>query len=148
MPLVLAAVLGLCAAAVVLYPLLGPRLQAAQGGASDYLDATARERAAKDALRELDFDYRLGNLEDTDYQALRQRYEERALAALQTRYSQEHELDAQIDRELAALRTRQTHALRHSARREPATGTSRTATPRRTSGATRRRRGTGGGTRG
>ncbi|HEX6818349.1 MAG TPA: hypothetical protein VF120_08245 [Ktedonobacterales bacterium] len=144
MPLLVAAILGLSAAAFVLYPLLAPRVQAAHRGAGDYLDATTRERAAKDALRELDFDYRLGNLEDADYQALRQRYEERAVSALHSRYTYEHELDARIDRELAALGERGAHSDGHLA-----TGkTSRSATTRRTSGATRRRRDTGGGNRG
>lgn len=148
MPLILAAALGLCAAAVVLYPLLAPRAQAAHRGTSDYLDAATRERAAKDALRELDFDFRLGNLENADYQALRRRYEERALSALQSRYTREHELDAQIDRELAALREQQAHVDYHSSRNKTPTTNSRTAAARRSSGATRRRRGTGGGTRG
>ncbi len=97
-------------------------------------------------MRELDFDYRLGNLEGADYHALRQRYEERALAALRTRYTAEQELDAQIDRELAALRTRESQGQHRNGK--IAQSSAQTSGVKRAAGAARRRRGTGGGSRG
>jgi cytochrome c-type biogenesis protein CcmI len=46
----------------------------------------ARERAlAVQALRELEFDYAMGKLDNDDYSALKQKLENRALAAMKTR---------------------------------------------------------------
>lgn len=109
MPLLIAALLALSAALIVLYPLLGlirePAAQmAAPAGQAPAADAAERERQARQALREVEFDYTLGNLETGDYEELRERYENRALAALKTRYQREQELDAQIERRLDALR--------------------------------------------
>jgi hypothetical protein len=106
MPLLIAILLGLAAAVITLYPLLGLRRTpdvspAALSGLAE------RERLAKDALREVEFDYRLGNLEATDYEDLRDRYEQRALTALKARYQREQELDALIERQLDVLRGRQ-----------------------------------------
>ncbi len=105
MPLLIAALLALSAALIVLYPLLGLERNAAPESAPGQVAAAAeRERQARQALREVEFDYTLGNLEGDDYAELRGRYEERALAALKTRYVREQELDAQIERRLDALR--------------------------------------------
>jgi hypothetical protein len=106
MPLLIAILLGLAAAVVTLYPLLGLRRTSDVSPAA--LSSLAeRERLAKDALREVEFDYRLGNLEQPDYEDLRDRYEQRALAALKARYQREQELDALIERQLDILRGRQ-----------------------------------------
>jgi len=109
MPLLIAALLALSAALIVLYPLLGlirePAAQmAAPAGQAPAAAAAEREQQARQALREVEFDYTLGNLETGDYEELRERYENRALAALKTRYQREQELDAQIERRLDALR--------------------------------------------
>lgn len=106
MPIIIAILLGLSALLVVIYPLLGlDRAAVASAAGSDALaDVAERERSAKMALRDVDFDYRLGNLEEGDYHALRDRYEQRALAALRTRYEREQTLDRLIDEQLAALR--------------------------------------------
>lgn len=106
MPLLIAALLGLSAAIIVLYPLLGlDRDTAAESaGAAALSDDAERERSAKLALRDVNFDYRLGNLDTEDYVSLRDRYERRALAAMKTRYEREQALDALIDRQLEALR--------------------------------------------
>lgn len=109
MPLLIAALLALSAALIVLYPLLGlirePAAQmAAPAGQTPAADAAEREQQARQALREVEFDYTLGNLETGDYEELRERYENRALAALKSRYQREQELDAQIERRLDALR--------------------------------------------
>jgi hypothetical protein len=90
---------------IVLYPLLGLERPSADAGLpAPVAELADRERLAKTALREVEFDHSLGNLDDADYAALRQRYERRALAALRVRYQREQELDAQIERELAELR--------------------------------------------
>lgn len=108
MPLLIAALLALSAALIVLYPLLGlARETTAQAAPVQESDASERERLARQALREVEFDYTLGNLENGDYEALRGRYEARALAALKTRYQREQELDALIERQLDALRQRE-----------------------------------------
>ncbi|HZC04193.1 MAG TPA: hypothetical protein VE338_00990 [Ktedonobacterales bacterium] len=118
MPLLIAALLALSAALIVLYPLLGltrePALEQSTPTAPA-ADAAERERVARQALREVEFDYTLGNLETGDYEELRDRYETRALAALKARYQREQELDALIERQLDALRqsgadTQVTHA--------------------------------------
>lgn len=108
MPIVIAILLGLSALLIVIYPLLGLDSAAATGDAgSDALaDVAERERSAKMALRDVDFDYRLGNLEENDYEALRTRYEGRALAALRTRYEREQALDRLIDEQLAAMQNK------------------------------------------
>ena len=105
MPLLIAVLLGLSGLVVVIYPLLGLDRESADASARGPLgDVAERERSARDALREVEFDRRLGNLDDEDYQALRTRYEERALIALKARYQREQELDALIERQLDALR--------------------------------------------
>lgn len=105
MPLVIAIILGLTALVVVCFPLLGLETAPEVTERADPLaEVVDRETQAKRALREVDFDHRLGNLDDADYDALRERYEQRALDALRERYEREQELDARIDRELAALR--------------------------------------------
>jgi hypothetical protein len=148
MVLFLAALLGLAAAMIVLYPLLGlerdpqGRLDAGPG------DLSERERAAKGALREIEFDYRLGNLETADYAALRDRYEARALAALQSRYSHERTLDALIDRQLAALRAEGEQGSLLGDSDSSAAGGSRAAMGAKSRRAPARRRRGGGGSRG
>lgn len=106
MPLLIAALLALSAALVVAYPLLGLDREAAleAEGAAELSGDAERERSAKLALRDVTFDYRLGNLDENDYVALRDRYERRALAAMKTRYDREQALDELIDRQLDALR--------------------------------------------
>lgn len=108
MPLLIAVLLGLSGLIVVLFPLLGLEREAQEtlsGG--PFAEVAERERSARDALREVEFDHRLGNLDDADYQALRTRYERRALAALKARYQREQELDALIERQLDDLRQRE-----------------------------------------
>jgi hypothetical protein len=102
-PLLLAALLGLSALAIVLAPLFVP----APAGDADPAAAPAlaeRERAAKAALRDVELDYQLGNLDGDDYRALRDRYTRRALTALKGRYDRERALDAAIEERVAALR--------------------------------------------
>jgi hypothetical protein len=135
MPLLIAALLALSAALIVLYPLLGlvrePAPASTPAGRAPAADAAERERQARQALREVEFDYTLGNLETGDYQELRQRYEDRALAALKTRYQREQELDALIERRLDVLRQPEANAARpaRSPRPSPAPTQQTTAAP-------------------
>jgi hypothetical protein len=111
MSVIIAVFLGLSALVVVCYPLLGVDVaQEAPESVDPLAEVADRETQAKRALREVDFDHRLGNLEESDYEGLRERYEQRALEALRGRYERERELDARIDRELAALRSGQASA--------------------------------------
>lgn len=104
-PLIIAALLGLTGALIVAFPLLGLTRGQPEAGAPDSLgEVSERERQARLALREVELDYTLGNLDSGDYDTLRGRYERRALAALRTRYQREQELDAVIERQLDALR--------------------------------------------
>ena len=105
MPLLIAVLLGLSGLFIVIYPLLGLDRESEDAlSTAPIADVAERERSARDSLREVEFDHRLGNLDEDDYQALRARYERRALAALKTRYQREQELDALIERQLEALR--------------------------------------------
>jgi hypothetical protein len=100
MPLLIAVLLGLSGLIVVIYPLLGLDRESADALSRGPLGEVAeRERSARDALREVEFDRRLGA-----------RYEERALVALKARYQREQELDALIERQLDALRQREREA--------------------------------------
>jgi hypothetical protein len=108
--LLVAALMGLTALALVVYPLLGldrtggvTGLAGATAGATD--EITPQESAARQALLDVDFDWRLGNLDQEDYSRLRERYEERALVGLKARYEREQQLDVAIERQLQALRT-------------------------------------------
>ena len=108
MPILFAILLGLTAVVIVIYPLLGLNISRAEDTTpAPIADAAEHERTAKQALLDVDFDYRLGNLESTDYADLRERYERRALSAMKARYDHEHELDAFIDQQLAQLRAQQ-----------------------------------------
>lgn len=132
MPVLIAALLGLTAALIVAYPLLGLNREQREAATPGALGEVAdRERQARLALREVELDYTLGNLDSGDYDALRGRYERRALAALRTRYQREQELDAQIERQLDALRAGERAPLRPA----PATASSPTAAPKAAAGA-------------
>jgi hypothetical protein len=63
-----------------------------------------REQAARDALREVELDFQLGNIAEQDYRRLRERYVQRALVALKSRYDREQELDALIEDQLRKLK--------------------------------------------
>lgn len=126
-PLLLAAALGLAALLVVIQPLLAANRAMSETAAvvplTEAADSDA-ERGAKQALLDVELDHRLGNLDEADYGELRERYEERALAALKARYDRERALDARIERELNTLRQQQ--ARRQSAKaRSSANGSAR-----------------------
>jgi|SRR5579883_3561720 hypothetical protein len=140
--LLIAVLLGLIAAMLVLYPLLGLNRSGDTSVISGVTgDMSERERAAKQALLDIDFDYRLGNLDEEDYAGLRDRYEERALVALKARYEREQELDALIEQQLAALKSQEKKSgagARHAA---PSAARATTATRAQHGPSQRRRKG-------
>lgn len=77
-------------------------------GALDTL--IAQRESAYDALRDLDFDFQLGKLSQTDYAALRDKYKMRAAAALQQidaagkTDGADVDADAKIEEQVARLR--------------------------------------------
>lgn len=78
-------VLMLVAFTVVGWPLVGSsRVFAPQRGEASRVDALSSQRdTAYRTLKELEFEYELGNLSDSDYQSLRERYRREAAAVLQ-----------------------------------------------------------------
>lgn len=106
LPLILAVLLGLAALAVVLAPLFVSNVASASGDGATTTTLAERERAAKAALQDVEFDYQLGNLAEDDYRGLRERYMRRALAALKGRYDREKALDDAIEAQVRALRAR------------------------------------------
>ena len=134
LPILIAIVLGILALAFVLYPLYKrapvPRggvgqTQTGQGDQGEVLPLSwankrtnpvdshesqaestlaDREQAARTALQEIELDYQLGNIAESDYRTLRERYVRRALVALKSRYDREQELDEMIETKLQKLK--------------------------------------------
>ncbi len=74
------AVASLC---FVLYPLFRPDISVAQRNAAlGARGAKPRQSHAVDALRELEFDRQTGKISDSDYEPLKARYTEQALAVM------------------------------------------------------------------
>lgn len=70
--------------AAVAYPLLQPAARLVTGGAAgpDVEDLERERDAAYGAIKDLEFEYQLGNLSPEDFQGLREQYAERAARAL------------------------------------------------------------------
>jgi hypothetical protein len=103
--LLVAAILGLVTLAYVLYPLY--RRPAAQGEVaveSDQPNLSEREQNARQALQEVEFDFQLGNLDESDYRSLRTRYMRRALVEMKNRRQREQDLDEEIEEQLQKLK--------------------------------------------
>ena len=107
LPIFVALLLGMFALAFVLYPIYrrmpfntsqATRLNISVDSQAD------REQTARTALQEVEFDYQLGNLEETDYRSLRTRYMRRAAVAMKSRQEREKELDAMIEEQLRKLK--------------------------------------------
>ncbi len=113
MAILVSIVLAALALAFVLYPLVR-RVSSDNKGEGDGRDAPTtldptssgveREQAARDALREVELDFQLGNIAEQDYRKLRERYVQRALVALKARYDREQELDTLIEDQLRKLK--------------------------------------------
>lgn len=67
-------------------------------------EASEGEQAARTALHEIELDYQLGNISESDYRTLRERYLQRALVALKSRYDREQELDDVIEVQLQKMK--------------------------------------------
>lgn len=111
MALIVAIILGVLALAFVLYPLYRPvaRQEAVAGDtgkvvSSENPDFVEHEVTARSAIQEVEFDYQLGNLDEPDYRDLRERYMQRALLALRSRYEREQEIDDEIEEQLRQLK--------------------------------------------
>ncbi len=62
------------------------------------------EQDARGALHEIELDYQLGNISESDYRTLRERYLQRALVALKSRYDREQALDDEIETQLRKMK--------------------------------------------
>ena len=112
MAIVVAIALGILSLAFVLYPLYRRRFTEVQEQPVQTMLAepttilNEREQAARTALQEVELDYQLGNISETDYGSLRERYMRRALAALKSRYDREKEIDEEIEEQLRSMKER------------------------------------------
>lgn len=85
--LVLGTALALAALGYVLYPLFVASGDLPRRAAGSRAPVVSSGDAAVDVLREIEFDRATGKLSDTDYEALRTTYTERALAELRAQDS-------------------------------------------------------------
>ncbi|HEY1353712.1 MAG TPA: hypothetical protein VGF67_29230 [Ktedonobacteraceae bacterium] len=88
--------------AFVCYPLYRRTAGLAYSAGSSEL--SEREQNARQALREVEFDFQLGNLDERDYRALRGRSLHSALSEMKARHRRTQELDERIEAELRLLR--------------------------------------------
>ena len=115
LPIIVATLLGTFALAFVLYPLYRrtplKTLQAAPvtTAVSSQADA-GREQTARAALQEVELDYQLGNLAETDYHSLRTRYMRRAVLAMKSRREREQEVDEMIEEQVRRMKEKNGHA--------------------------------------
>ena len=99
-----AILLGGCALIFVLYPLYQHINIKPQRMAVSTNPQAEREQTARTALQEVELDFQLGNLAETDYRSLRERYMHRALLAMKSRHEREQELDEAIEEQLRRMR--------------------------------------------
>ena len=120
MAILVAVLLGASALAFVLYPLyrrvpVKARVQGLgiegirsggyfQGVVERDGEQTEGEQVARNALQEVELDFQLGNLGESDYRSLRERYMRRAFLATKSRQKQEQELDDEIEEQLRRLK--------------------------------------------
>jgi hypothetical protein len=124
--ILIAIVLGVLALAFVLYPLYRRPAERRTGVIDHALEDHAvvedssklgeistriaeGEQAARNALQEVELDFQLGNITETDYRTLRERYIRRALIALKLRYEREQELDEAIEEQLRLMKEKKQH---------------------------------------
>jgi len=67
-------------------------------------DLVSQRNAALHDIRDVDFDFELGNLSDDDYRDLRDRYKRHAVDVLKAMNAQEGRVDDEIEQAVAALR--------------------------------------------
>ena len=112
LPIFVALLLGIFALAFVLYPIYRrtsfttsqvTRLNTSVNSQAD------REQNARTALQEVELDYQLGNLGESDYRTLHTRYMRRAALAMKARQEREQELDIMIEEQLHKLKEQNEH---------------------------------------
>jgi hypothetical protein len=107
LPIILALLLGSSALAFVLYPIYRRKpvetVQATRLN-KPVNSQTEREQNARLALQEVELDYQLGNLGESDYCSMRTRYMRRAALAMKFRKEREQELDMIIEEKLRLLK--------------------------------------------
>jgi len=126
LPLLIAIVLGVSALAFVLYPFyrraparseqqretalfpLAGEPEPSNGHNREQVGQgvlmSESEQAARSALHEIELDYQLGNISEDDYRTQRERYLQRALVALKSRYDSEQALDDVIEAQLQKMK--------------------------------------------
>jgi len=107
LPALVAILLSVLTLALVLYPLYRHApVEVIQQRASAGMATTQAEveQTARGALKEVELDYQLGNLAETDYRKLRERYTRRAFAAMKSRQQSEEAIDALIEERLRQLK--------------------------------------------
>jgi hypothetical protein len=112
LPIFIALLLGMFALAFVLHPIYRrmPFITSQATRLNISVDSQAdREQTARTALQEVELDYQLGNLEETDYRSLRTRYMRRAALAMKSRQEREQELDTMIEEQLRKLKEQNEH---------------------------------------
>ena len=112
LPLIVALLLGGFALAYVLYPIY--RRTSIESTHAPHLNIsvnsqTEREQSARTALQEVELDYQLGNLGESDYRSMRTRYMRRAAFAMKSRREREQELDTMIEEKLRLLKEQNEH---------------------------------------
>jgi len=91
---------------IVGLPLLRPKpLRKALAPTPDprMAELLSQKEALYASIRELDFDFSIGNLSETDYRELKQRYEEKAVYLLKSIDDLEKELEADLSSEETAI---------------------------------------------
>jgi hypothetical protein len=107
LPVLVAVLLGVLTLVLVLYPLYRHApVEVMQQRASAGMATTQAEveQTARLALKEVELDYQLGNLAESDYRKLRERYTRRAFAAMKSRQQGEEAIDALIEERLRLLK--------------------------------------------
>ncbi len=110
LPVLVAFLLGAFALAFVLSPLSRRTLVETRRSAALAVPSTVqtdREQMARAALQEIELDYQLGNLAESDYRSLRERSVWRASLAMKSREAREQELDEVIEEQLRQMREEQ-----------------------------------------
>lgn len=113
LPIILALLLGSFALAYVLYPIYRRTLFDPVQDTPLNISVnsqTEREQSARTALQEVELDYQLGNLGESEYRSMRTYYMRRAALAMKSRREREQELDAMIEEKLRLLKEVGGHA--------------------------------------
>jgi hypothetical protein len=111
---IVALLISFAALAYVLWPLLKPGPAPVIVENDRLTDLVGRKDAVLTAIKELEFDYRMGKLSDEDYQRLDQRLRRQAIGLMQQIEKlapESAQMDAQIEAEIARLRKTQDVAM-------------------------------------